>query len=386
MVDQTFLDFLVANARDELKPDPAKLGDVVLVRMREEDRKEFAAWPPRPIDYQMVVDRLAAHQPRVLVIADALHWPEAKPEETGPLAASLQKAAPRIVLAAEVSTSDPAAADSLKPLTERLPKLSQAQGAELLPQATSATAAPGDVLLRQGDVGLTMAKSQPLAMRLGDTIAPSLPLQTLANAGGVPFEQVRLRTGPGAGVHLGDAWFVPAQADGQWTKSTAPIASVSALDVMTPEVVDSGDAWKKTLGQGRVVVLGMDHDGGGPTNARTVASIAAEALALPRLHVLPMEQQIAAWVVAGLMGAALLRWPRHKAIVRSLLMLALALLASYLAFQSLQMWCPPAIPAALIVASGLLVRLFGHRQPNEAMPVALSSNAPPSSEIKDVTP
>ena len=39
-VDEVFLDFMLANARPQLKPDPAKLGEVVFVRLREEDKKE----------------------------------------------------------------------------------------------------------------------------------------------------------------------------------------------------------------------------------------------------------------------------------------------------------------------------------------------------------
>lgn len=48
-LDESFLDFLLGNARQEMKPDQTKLNDVVLVRLREEDKDEYAAWPPLPI-------------------------------------------------------------------------------------------------------------------------------------------------------------------------------------------------------------------------------------------------------------------------------------------------------------------------------------------------
>jgi CHASE2 domain-containing sensor protein len=362
-VDEGFLDFLLANVRDELKPDPAKLDDVVLVQLREEDKKEFAAWPPLPIDYQMILDRLAAHQPRAVVIVDSLQWPKAKAEELEPLAVSLQKVAPRVVLTASVSSQGDANAEALNTLRERLPVITRVEGdVTSLPVIARADATPDASLMRQGDVGLTIHGALPLVMRLGDALVPSLQLQALANAGGVAFGQLRINVGPGAGLHLGDEWFVPALTKGLWMKPETKVVTVNALDVMTPELAEAGDAWKKALGTGRVLVIGTDHDGGEPSMARTTAMVLANALALPRLRVLPELWQFTTWAVCGLLGMALLWWPKQKAITRAILLLVLALTASYLAFQSFQTWCPPAIPVTLIVASGLFVRLFGRRQ------------------------
>ena len=362
-VDEGFLDFLLANVRHELKPDPSKLDDVVLVQLREEDKQEFAAWPPQPIDYQMILDRLAAYQPRAVVVVDPLQWPQAQAEELEPLAASLQKVAPRVVLATSVNSQGDAHGETLNTLRERLPVITRVDGdVTSLPVIARSDATPAPALMRQGDVGLTIRGALPMVMRLGDTLVPSLQLQALANAGGVAFGQLRVNVGPGAGLHLGDEWFVPTEAKGLWPKQETKLATVNALDVMTPEVAETGDAWKQALGKDRVLIVGTDREIGEPSIARTTAMIVANALALPRLRVLPELWQFTAWAICGMLGMALLWWPKHKAITRALLLLVLALTASYLAFQSFQTWCPPAIPVALIVASGLFVRLFGRRQ------------------------
>jgi hypothetical protein len=49
-----------------------------------------------------------------------------------------------------------------------------------------------------------------------------------------------------------------------------------------------------------------------------------------------------------------------------ILLLFLALTASYLAFQSNLTWGPPAIPAIIIAVSGLYARLFAKPDTNPA--------------------
>jgi hypothetical protein len=360
-VDEGFLDFLLANTRQELKPDPTRLGDVVLVRLREEDKNEYAGWPPLPIDYQMIVKNLAAHEPAVLVMAEPLHWPEPKPQFIDQLAQTLLPL-PRVVLAAGAGYGgEPDRSASPIP-SERLPAIRRADDAAgALPKLTNWTAAPEAELARQSDVGVVIAGSQASAARSGDRVVPSLELQALSNAGQVPFDRVRLTTGPGAGVHLGDEWFVPTLSDGQWTRSDVVIKTVNALDLLVPDVNEAGEETSQALGKGKTLVIGIDNDSSSPTAARLTAKTIASALALPRLHALSNMGELSAWGVAALLGLSLLRWPKHKALSRALLFLFIALTTSYLAFQNFQIWCPPAIPAALIAASGVLVRLFGRR-------------------------
>ena len=361
-LDEGFLDFLLATAREEMKPDPSKLSEVVLVRLREEDKEEYAAWPPLPIDYQMIVKNLAPYEPAVLVMADPLHWPEPKPEFIDSLAQALLPI-PRVVLAASVSSEGTADNESLQTLNERLPSINRSSdAAHAWPDARRVVAMP-EPALRQADIGLVVVPaSRAVAVHVSEKLMPSLELQALSNAGRVPFEKIRVTTGPGAGVHLSDAWFVPTPPNGTWAATEVPMTKVNALDLMVPEVTGADADLTKALGKGKTIILGIDRDSpGSPSKAAQCAATVAAALALPRVNVLPETGQYIAWGIAGSLGLLLLAWPKHKALTRALLFLFLALTASYLAFQSLQVWCPPAIPSALIAASGVLVRLFGRR-------------------------
>lgn len=365
-LDEGFLDFLLANARQEMKPDSAKLNDVVLVQLREDDKGEYAAWPPLPIDYQMIVKNLATYEPSVLVIADPLLWPEPKPEFIDSLAQALLPI-PRIILAASVSSDGTADEGSIKVLRERIPVITRSDNqGNPLPEVKRVDAMPEPALARQSDIGVVMQGSAHVAVRAREGLMPSLELQALANAGQVPFERIRITTGPGAGVHFSDAWFVPTPPNGTWGTTNVAITNVNALDLMVPEVTGTDTDLAKALGKGKTIILGMARDAGGATSkASQCAATVASALALPRVNVLSPTGQFIAWGIAGSLGLLLLLWPKHKAITRALLFLFLALTASYLAFQALQVWCPPAIPSALIAASGLLVRLFGRRPKDE---------------------
>lgn len=365
-LDEGFLDFLLANARQEMKPDAAKLSDVVLVQIREEDKGEYAAWPPLPIDYQMIVKNLASYEPAVLAIADPLLWPEPKPEFIDSLAQALLPI-PRVILAASIRSDGATDDASIKVLRERIPLMSRRDDSgSLLPEARRVEAMPEPALARQSDIGIITHGSANVAVRSNDSLMPSLELQALANAGQVPFERIRVTTGPGAGVHFSDAWFVPTQPNGTWARTDVSLTKVNALDLMVPEVTGTDADLAKVLGKGKTIILGMAYDDQGATSkASQCAATAASALALPRVNVLSSTGQFIAWGIAGSLGLLLLLWPRHKAITRALLILFLALTASYLAFQALQVWCPPAIPSALILASGLLVRLFGRRPKDE---------------------
>ena len=362
-VDEVFLDFMLANARPQLKPDPAKLGEVVFVRLREEDKKEYAGWPPLPIDYLMIARGLAAFDPGVLVIADPLHWKAPKPDSLPELAQALLPI-PGVVLGVEASSWQTADLATIKFVADHLPALERMHGqAELLPGLHKLAGLPEPILLPQRDIGVVTGPPWFMALRLRDHAVPSLVLAALSRASRTPFAHQRLHTGPGAGVHLGDALFVPLQDDGSIVPGSLTIPSVNGLDLMTPDVIDPEGGAGKILGKGKTIVIGIDNDGTVATPARVQAQAIAGALALPRVRVLTFVEQIAAWIVAALLGLSLLRLPKHKAVGGALLRLFAALVASYLAFQGALVWCPPAIPVALIAAAGLFVRLLGKKDP-----------------------
>ena len=364
-VDEGFLDFLLGNTRERFVPDPAKLGDVVFAHIREADKAEYAAWPPPPIDCQMMAKSLATYAPSVLIIATPLNWGEPVPQFVPELAQTLLPL-PRVVASVDIASASEA------PLAEgtalqSLPTLQRVDDpSHSLPAATAVLATPAPEIAAQVELGCwSSAQPEPCAMayRLaGQRVVPSLLLQALTAATGTPFSQQRLSTGPGAGLHLGGGVYVPLDPQAMLRpQAQGPVAvpSINALDLLTPAVAeDESNALGKILGSGKIIVLGLD-------NAAPQANALAQALAMPRLRELSAMQQFIVWGAAALLGLHLLHRPRAKALPRMLLLLFLALTGSYLAFQRNLTWCPPAIPALILVASGLFARVFGRAKNTE---------------------
>ena len=352
-VDERFLDVLLASTREEFKPDPAKAGEVVFISLNETDRAEYEAWPPLPIDYQMILKALAPAEPRVLVFAEPLHWAEPKPPFVAQLPESWLKV-PGVILSAQGVTEGTAGAAAAF-AQEHLPVIGRVQGASgLLPALVDLSVRPDPALLRQADVGVIPPGRPAIAATLGSSTVPSVELQALVHATRTPFSRVRLNTGPGAGLHLGDEIFVPLTHEVALPSVETAVPEINALDLITASVTGEDTELLKTLGREKVLVLGR----GNAATRQRVQSLAA-ALSLPRLRVLSVQEQVIAWGVAGLLALSLLTLPKQKALVRALFYLFLAITASYLAFQNGRLWCPPTIPAALLVAGGLFARLFG---------------------------
>ena len=131
---------------------------------------------------------------------------------------------------------------------------------------------------------------------------------------------------------------------------------------MTSELADALSAQDKAnLSGGKVIVIGTD-DGSPSGLPRLHAQALAQALALPRLRLLPAWAQWIIWGASGLAGFWLVLFvPRRKAILRGTLLIFAALVVCFLAFQSSLIWCPPTIPAALLAVSAVFARFAGRR-------------------------
>lgn len=367
--DDRFLDFLVANARDRfVVPEGATTDRVVLVRMREEDRAEYSAWPPQPIDWQMVLKGLAAVEPEVVVVPTPLVWGEPAPEFVGQAGQALLSFT-SVVLGAEARLDGEARdAGAGADLKSELPMITRCAGETgLLPRVVKVTAMP-DKALRSGmELGIVpapVADGLPLVVRAGGGVVPSLLLQALTHATHTPYARQRVRAGPGAGAHLGGGLYVPLSNDGTFmVKAGMQVPAVSALDFLTGTLADSLSAEDKAkLGKGRIIVIGIDHDGGAGTSARSHAGALAQVLLLPRIH---LVGDVVRWIVCGvaaLLGCVLLRNRGGKAFRSGLLLIFLALVAGYLVFQSNLTWFPPTVPAALLATSTLFAMIFGPRK------------------------
>ena len=375
--DDWFLDFLLANSRERFeKGEKSPADDVVLVQMREEERAEYAAWPPPPIDWQMVLKALAACEPEVLVIAAPLAWGQPPPEFVPQVSEALLPF-PSVVLAVAATLTDgnvksttDAAAETL--LAEAFPKITRLGGQlEFARQLAAIIAAPDESMRRQVELGLmppapTTADAPaalPLIIQSRSAVAPSLLLQALSRHSRAPYSQIRLILGPGAGVHLGKGIYLPLDPAGAFVVNPRlEVPTVNALDLMTGGLADALSAADRAkLGKGKIVVVGLDGDAAAPSIARLQAQALAQALALPRIRGL---DQIGRWLVcaaAALLGLGLLRCRGGKAFRAGLLVIFVALMAGFVLFQSSLIWCPPTAPTAILAASTLFAMMFGKR-------------------------
>lgn len=369
-VDELFLDLLVANTRDRFEkavPDAQKPAQVVLVKMRTADSAEYAGWPPRPLDWQMVLKGLQPFDPAVIVIPETLAWGKPSPEFTREAAEALIPF-PSIVLGTEgqiVANSDAPA--FLGGLEDSLPQFEKVQGdIKLAPQLGALIAAPDEWLLRQAEIGITTppqagAPALLYALHEGGHLLPTTFTQALVRWSGTPYATHRLLLGPGAGAYLANGAFVPLTNTGEFpvdAKQTIP--EVDALNVMTVELAEAlSDADKKHLKDADIIVIGTDEDTNGGL-ARLHAKALASVLAMPRIHLLPARAQWVVWAMAALGGFwSVFFAPKTKALLRGALLILAALGLCFLAFQLALIWCPPTLPAALLAASTLFARVAG---------------------------
>ncbi len=374
--DDLFLDFLLANARDRFVVDPAQHTDqVVLVRMREEDKAEYGAWPPPPIDWQMILKGLVPFEPAVIVIATPLTWGQPPPDFVADVGGALLPFTSVVLgVEARVEMGATRMASAVEPdaiaLDGAFPNITRIEGdPALLPRISRITAQPDEIIRRQMELGFTTPPTtsanepfaMPLAFRHGGIIAPSLMLQALSHYVRAPYSAQRLRIGPGAGAHLGRGIYLPLSDSGQLVFKAQPdLKAVNALNFMTGDLADGlSAADKENLGRDKIIVVGIDHDTAQPTSARVHAAALAHALSLPRVHAIGLVPR---WLICGIAavgGCLLLRHRGGKAMRAGLILIFAALVISYLTFQSQLVWFPPTVPAAILAASTLFAMVFG---------------------------
>lgn len=373
-VDELFLDFLVANARDRFEK-PEGLGTtaspVVLVKMRAADKAEYAGWPPRPLDWQMIFKGLQPFNPTVVVVPEPLMWGRPSPEFVQEAAAALLPF-PSTVLGVEARLAAEAGAPAfLGGLEEVLPRFQKVHGKLTgVPSLGALIAAPDELLRRRAEIGLVITRAGedgtwlPYALQEAGTVRPSLLAQAMAYVSGTPYATHRLLLGPGAGAYLKTGAFVPLFHTGEFKVATqTPVLEVDALNLMTVEMADAlSPQDKQHLGGGKVIVIGTDDEPAGGL-ARLHAQALAQILAMPKLKLLPPMAQWAVWAAAALAGCALVFFvPKRKALVRGLLLTFAGLVVCFVAFQASLIWCPPTLPVSLLVAATLFTRLFGRTE------------------------
>lgn len=380
-VDDLFLDFLVANTRERLtQPVSSAENPVTLVSLREVQQKEYAAWPPPPLDWQTLLKSLQAYAPEVVVIATPLNWGRPAPEFLPAVSEALLPF-PSVVLGIETLLAEEGSQNPafMGDLADSLPHFQRVDGPlESVLALSALITAPDPALRSTRELGLLTARqtkdgwSIPYALKADDRLYPGVIAQTLARLHASPYSLHRLRIGPGAGAYLARGSFVPLEEDGTLhISSSTQISVVNALDLMTGTLADAlDDADKTALKDSRVIVIGIEPaDTSQPALGLLHARALAEILRLPRLQKLTETQQWAIWSVCALAAAwIVLKIPRSKAFSRGLGLIFAALVLSFLAFQIQFLWCPPTLPVAILGIGTLLGLLIGRGKPDPVVP------------------
>ena len=372
-VDDFFLDFLVANARDRLtQPDASPENPVVLVSLRAEQKAEYAAWPVPPLDWQTILKGLQPFEPSVVVIPEPLFWGNPAPEFVPAVSEALLPFG-SVVLGIEAQGSDgpQTTPPFMGGIDDQLPRFQRVDGPlESAPSFSALVAAPDPKLRSQSELGIAATTTDgalPYAWRAEEKLMPSVLAQTLARYSSSPYAFHRLRLGPGAGAYLGQGLFVPLEINGSVkSQPSTQVATVNALDLMTGGLADGVSAADRaTLGKGKIIVIGSDHQTAGqsPSTARLHAAALTHLLSLPRLQRLTQIQQWIAWGIAALAAVwIVLRVRRSRALHAGIALIFAALVVSFLVFQANFLWCPPTLPVALISVGAIVGFLFGRGQ------------------------
>jgi hypothetical protein len=374
LVDEGFRDFLVANVRERFVPDPAAGAPAVaLVVMQEAEAAEYEAWPPSPLDWQMLLQAVAQWQPEVLVIAEPLNWGQPSPPFV-PAVAELLQAFPSVVLGVEAEYAAQESPAFLGGLEARLPAYPNVVGEPVAgaPWLKALVVPPDEKLRPLAELGLLAAPAAaagsgqlPYAVQLAVVTGPpqwlpTLVAQAMSRLARSPYALQRLRLGAGAGVHLEGGRFVPLTADGhfEWSpEGRGGVLEVNALDLLAGGLAEVLPAETVAqANQARVVLIGLQRGDG--TALIQQAEALAAMLALPTLQPLPLWGQWGLWTLAGLLGVTLVH-KKKGALLRALIFVFAGFVISFLVFQSQLIWFPPTIPAALLLAGGLLGRLIG---------------------------
>jgi hypothetical protein len=370
-VDPWYVDFLVANTRNkDAETSQALSSDVVLVQFREDEKAEYSAWPPAPLDYIMAMKRIAHHEPEVVAFADSLHWDNESPEFVLPLRQTLV-AQPSVVFGFEVSSSDAGTA-ALAPETKafletEMPSMGEAEDSiEAMPSFNQVVGIPSKTLRVVGQMGITTIAgtsntpegSVPLLARYESKIVPTVAAQAVTLYRRIPYSVMRLRLGAGARLSLGDRYVIPLDRTAAVrVPKEVDVPVVNALDLLTPELgVPSEAVNKEALGKKKIIVI--SHTKAGAEEARTIAA----ALSAPAYH---QASQRWEWVVAGV-TALLAFWQARQGRLGSLVfgfaMVVLCVGAGILVFQTSLIWCSPLPVVAVIAPSTLWCFLWPHRK------------------------
>ncbi len=383
-LNQTFVSWLSANAaKDTSSPS------ITLLRLEEGD---WSSWPPGPLDFATIFSNLDRFSPPTVAVEPVLDWEDPHPQQISSLSTHAL-AVPSLLLGIGLQVN-PAAADILDPtllsLFETLPNVSG--DISRIPTFTGIHAIPTESVRRPHYLGHTYIDLSeghgadqdvlkvPLLARYGDHVVPSFVLQAVLLKGRLPLSLVRVVLGDS--IQAGESLRIPIDASGNlavspdW-KRQIPSLSADVLlagDDPDPTLLGEGEsiAALETLRTNLVLigptgpgVRSFERPGGGRISRTEIFAAAIATIQSGRFSIrLPDHLQYLAWAAAALFAllTALFARRRPSAVTAAALGLLAIAIISLIAFQSTRHWCPPTIPAAIVLL-GSATAFFSPRHP-----------------------
>ncbi|MCW0220881.1 MAG: CHASE2 domain-containing protein [Prosthecobacter sp.] len=372
-VDDAVLDFLVENARWKFEKTVTP-GEVVLIEMREDERDEYASWPPPPLDWQSLLKNLHQYHPSVVVITNPLNWGHPTPE----FGASVSEALlpfPSVVLGIEAELADASytAPAFLADLESVLPRFQLVDGGlASVPKLAALVTAPDTVVRGSSELGpFCLRKVQghwrlPYAVNARDSLIPTVLAQTLARYSLSSYAAgQRLRLGLDAGAYLQGGIYIPLEPTGEYiVQDEDKVPTLNALNLMMGGLADAmTESDQDRLNNARIIVVGTtSKDQSAP--AELYARALNHLLALPKIRTFSPLQQWATWGIAALLALGLATKLRQKTALKvGLFLIFGALITGFGLFLAELIWTPPTIPLALLLVGTLLGRFLGEKAP-----------------------
>lgn len=392
-VEQDYLASLFSNVRDKIVVETDKVSDeVIFVEFSEADKDEFSQWPPAPLDYIVVLKRLLAAEPAMVIFPDTLHWDdqveflEAFKEGLLPFSRALlgfsleEKGESLSEEGLIFALSDIPKTLGLFRDTTYLPKVKQVKEAPQTRLRSTLDLGFSEIVDSSGGDGPWIA-----ANFKDEFVVPSLVHQAVTLYRRVPYVQQGINLGRNATWNLNHTYLLPLSPEGEILLSgLVQVPKLSALEMMIPDLGDDdAQVQNQSIGKNKIIVLGQsslkEENGSGLAydHARWIAS----ALSIAPIQSAPFFLSFIVGLVSFILALRQVKLRRVGALFYGALLLGLWYAIAVMVFQTSQFWWSP-MGWILLAASTIYCVLWKRGQEPEA-PEEAQSSMPVSSVTEE---
>ena len=358
------------------------------------EKRESEKWPPGPGDFTPVFDKLKLYSPKAIAVEPILGWQDPGETARDPIARAELSGLVRMSTALKplllgVQLENNPAKESLidaKSLTDFKPIKDITGDISNLPQFTGIKSIPPDSLRMDHDIAHTHIEfatdksdqdllKVPLLARHQNTVIASFVLKSVMLYEDIQIDQVSVKLGDS--IRVGDSLRIPIDASGHlaispdWNRKVISLSSsvlfnnADSIDEQNPALLLSGESLEAInslntnlilIGLGEEGVRVFDKPGGGTITRSGILANAIAAIQSGRFQIrLSNHAQYLVWSIIIILGVISGHFVhrRSTAVAFGALGMLAIVIVSLLTFQSSNHWCPPTIPAALVMLSAV---------------------------------